>query len=113
MKSCGRSRRVIRRASQDLSARLRASLALLGPVKDVNLQPALLAEEGGEQTDRPGTRHQHGPWLPVGTLADRGNLFPRLRDDRRGLESTPSNPSELSTFTAYSGSMRQRPDMNP
>ena len=62
------------------------------PVEDVDFQPALLSDEGGEETDRPRTRHEHGPRLPEGTLADRGDLLPRLRDDRRGLEQHAEEP---------------------
>ena len=56
------------------------------PVEDVDLEPVLPGDEGGKQADRSGAGHEHGPRLPEGTLADRGDLLPRLGDDRRGLE---------------------------
>ena len=58
----------------------------LDPVEYVNLQPVLLADERGKKADRPGPGHEHGPRLPKGTLADGGDLLPRLGHDRRGLE---------------------------
>ena len=58
----------------------------VGAVEDVDFQPALLSHEGGEEADRPRTRHEHRPRLPEGPLADRDDLLPRFRDHRRGFE---------------------------
>src|SRR6185503_11565123 len=48
----------------------------LGTIKDVDLQSALLAEQGSEKTNRPCARNQHGVRLPEGALTDCGNLLP-------------------------------------
>ena len=45
-------------------------------VEDVDLEPALLSDEGGQKTDRAGAGHEHGPRLPEGTLADRERPAP-------------------------------------
>ena len=101
---------VVRRAEGPHEFRLRPRF---DPVQDVNVQPALLADEGGKKTDRPRTGDEHGPRLPEGTLADRDDLLPRFRDHRRGFEQYAEEPEGGSTFIAYSGSMRQRSDMKP
>jgi len=62
------------------------------PIEDVNLQPVLLADERCKKSDRPGTGHEHGSRLPKGTLADGGDLLPRLGHDRRGLEQHAQEP---------------------
>ena len=64
----------------------------LRPVEDVNVQSMLYPNEGGEQANWPGAGHQHRPGFPEGAMADRGNLFPCLRDDGRGFEQHTQQP---------------------
>src|SRR5262249_14758061 len=64
----------------------------LDPVEDVDLEPPLPSEKGGEEPDRPRPRHEDGPRLPEGTPADGYDLLPGLRDHGRGLEQDAEDP---------------------
>src|SRR4029453_15675416 len=83
-------------------------------IEDVNIQAALLPEEGSEKT-------AIGPAPVINTF--RGSQKARwptaatcsqaLVTTVVGSRRTPRSPRELSTFIAYSGSIRQRSDMKP
>ena len=79
----GGAARVIRGAQRahelGLGSRLHA-------IEDVHVQPALGADEGRQQPDRPRAGDEHGSRLPVRALADQAHLLPRLGDDGGRLE---------------------------
>src|SRR5678816_946103 len=64
----------------------------IGPIENMNVQTALLSEEGSEKTDRPSPGDQHGPGLPEGALTDHEDLFPGLGDDGCGLQQDTEEP---------------------
>ena len=84
-----------------------------GPVEDVNFQPSLFSDEGGQKTDWPRTGYEDRPRVPEATQADRGDLLPRFRDHRRGFEQYTKKPEGVVDFITYSGSARHRSDMKP
>src|SRR3546814_17010090 len=56
-------------------------------VEHVDVQPALRADQGGEQADRPGAGYQESPGLPGGrAVADPIGVVPGLGADASRLE---------------------------
>src|SRR4029453_11521086 len=87
----GNAPRAIARPESADEFRLGARINL---IEDVNIQAALLPEEGSEKTDRPRPGYQYIPGLPEGALADRRDLLPGLGDDSGGLQENPEEPEK-------------------
>src|SRR4030095_13401932 len=64
----------------------------IGPIENMNVQTALLPEEGSEKADRPSPGDQRSSRLPEGALAHRDDLFPGLGDDSCGLQQATEAP---------------------
>ena len=79
----------------------------------MNFESVLFRDERRQETYRSSASHQQGARLPKSALADCADLLQALTTTVVGSSRTPISPRELSTFTAYSDSIRQRSDMNP